>query len=433
MSSPDDDSEEDDFVLDDNAISPRVSDIDHALEEEDDDDDIVLIDGDDVDDIEIEDPTSSDNIITNQNDNQNDDDDEDDDDDDFIDEIDLDEEEDDEEEFYFQNMEITTNNMLLDWDEHIDGADYELQDDPSDPNYMKQRELVEEAVQDSLAKREDEAFDPIEYAQNQLTEEMKKKIESLDIFKEIEQRAAALSVDDVNPDQLDQQVRQTPNILLESNDEDDYDLLGQYQSLSPTDLQQLENTYKDIHQITNEDVWDKVMFKDLNGGWDDLSNETLAEIDDCLEEIGGSAYNVTRWLLYDLDFNVTNLILAAVKHNPQAPILFHHWYPQLVVYKRYQDARDRDFDFTWDDVSNADVSELERYYAGFGYDEGIPQRAPGETGIVGLENLDEEEIRMAEFENWMKEVYNAEWDRQDFDDDDFQDEQNVSIELCTPW
>ena len=147
-------------------------------------------------------------------------------------------------------------------------------------------------------------------------------------------------------------------------------------------------------------------------------------MDACLEEIGGSAYNVTRWLLYDLDFNVTNLMLAAVKHNRKAPILFQHWYPQLVTYKRYKSARDRDYDFNWNDVENADISELERYYAGFGYDE-IPEKAPAETGIISLEDLDEEEIRMVAFEQWIAEVYNPEWDRKDFDDDSMRDEDNV--------
>merc|ERR1712100_509172 len=114
-------------------------------------------------------------------------------------------------------------------------------------------------------------------------------------------------------------------------------------------------------------------------------------------------------------------MLSAIRHNPNAPVLFQHWYPQLVTYERYQHARDRNYDFTWDDVENADIAELERYYAGFGYSE-IPRRAPSETGIISLEDLDEEEIKMAAFENWMKEVYNPEWDRKDFDDDGFQDE-----------
>jgi hypothetical protein len=75
-------------------------------------------------------------------------------------------------------------------------------------------------------------------------------------------------------------------------------------------------------------------------------------------------------------------------------------------------------------VERADVSELERYYRGMGYDE-IPSKAPGETGIISLEDLDEEEIRMAAFENWMADVYNPEWDRFDFDNDEMRDEDNV--------
>jgi hypothetical protein len=67
---------------------------------------------------------------------------------------------------------------------------------------------------------------------------------------------------------------------------------------------------------------------------------------------------------------------------------------------------------------------LERYYLGFGYDE-IPSKAPAETGIISFEDLDEEELKMAAFENWMMEVYNPEWDRKDFDDDEFRDEDNV--------
>jgi hypothetical protein len=147
--------------------------------------------------------------------------------------------------------------------------------------------------------------------------------------------------------------------------------------------------------------------------------------------LGGSSYNVTKWLLYDLDFNVTNLMLAAVKHNPKAPVLLHHWYPQLATYDRYRSARDRNFDFTWDDVESADVEELQRYYAGFGYDE-IPKKAPAETGIIDFEELDEEEIKMAAFENWMTSVYNPEWDRKDFDDDDMRDEDNVFSEFYDP-
>jgi hypothetical protein len=60
------------------------------------------------------------------------------------------------------------------------------------------------------------------------------------------------------------------------------------------------------------------------------------------------------------------------------------------------------------------------------------QQMPAETGIISLEYMDEEEIKMAAFENWMKEVYNPEWDRKDFDDDDMRDEDNVFSEFYVP-
>jgi hypothetical protein len=197
--------------------------------------------------------------------------------------------------------------------------------------------------------------------------------------------------------------------------------------LTDDDMVELDTTYKKVQTALKQEPWDKVMLKGL-AGYEGLSNTTLAELDECLGEIGGSAYNVTNWLLYDLDFNVSNLILAAVQHNPDAPILFQHWYPQLVTYQRYQHARDRNFDFTWNDVEKADVSELQRYYAGFGYDE-IPNKAPSETGIISLEDMDEEDIKMAAFESWMTDVYNPESDRKDFDDESLRDEDNVFSEF----
>jgi hypothetical protein len=155
-----------------------------------------------------------------------------------------------------------------------------------------------------------------------------------------------------------------------------------------------------------------------------IPQHLIDEIKDCMTEMGSASYNVTKWLVYDLDFNVTNLMLAAVQHSPKAPILFEHWLPQLQVCERYQYARDRNFSFTWDDVNVADMEELKVYYRGFGYNE-IPQKAPSETGIINLEELDQDELAMADFAAWCNEVYNPEWDRKDFDDDDIQDTDNV--------
>lgn len=59
-----------------------------------------------------------------------------------------------------------------------------------------------------------------------------------------------------------------------------------------------------------------------------------------------------------------------------------------------------------------------------GYNE-IPAKAPAETGIIEFDYLDEEELKMAAFEGWIKDVYNPEMDKKDFDDDNLRDEDNV--------
>jgi hypothetical protein len=156
----------------------------------------------------------------------------------------------------------------------------------------------------------------------------------------------------------------------------------------------------------------------------DIPEDIKDEIRECMMEMGSASYNVTKWFVYDLDFNVTNLMLAACQHNPKAPILFEHWFPQLQVCERYKYARDGNFSFTWEDAQKANMDELYTYYRGFGYDQ-IPEKAPGETGIIDLEELDEDELQMVDFAAWCQEVYNPEWDRKDFDDDDIRDVDNV--------
>ena len=315
-------------------------------------------------------------------------------------------------------------------EEDDEGGDiyYELED-VDDPNYMKQKELAEMAAEKALERAQDEAFDPIDFMLNEMTDEQHEIIQKSEVFQRIEQQLKGMELTevDVGDVDLDQAVAEVPDLMADDPyprlEDGESTILSAESKLSEDDLEEFDATFKMANAKVEEEPWDKVMYKDITA-WDSLDNETISEMEDCLEEIGGSAYNVTKWLLYDLDFNVTNLILAAIKHNKEAPILFQHWYPQLVTYKRYQHARDRNFDFTWEDVERADMSELERYYVGFGYEE-IPKKAPAETGIISLEDLDEDEIKMAAFENWMKEVYNPEWDRKDFDDDDMQDEDNV--------
>jgi len=418
---------------------------------DDDDDDIVLDDDFEDDDEDEDDDDDTDEAVIVAEDDDDDDDDELD-----IDEIDLDDDDDDEEEEEDDIIQEETvgkakqqdeeeaedwmeddGYYAVDWDEDQDGGEYELEDDPDDPDYTRQKELVEQAVAASEKRAAEEAFDRVDFIQNQMSEEMKQKLEELPFMKQVEEqtRDMLLTEEDVSGMDLEKEVQEVSAL-----EEDPYphvpeglsakDVVQPAAGLTEADMEEFDQTYKDMQEVIRKEPWDKVMLKGL-AGFDGLSNETLAEIEDCLGEVGGGAYNITNWVLYDLDFNVSNLILASVKHNRNAPILFQHWYPQLVTYERYQHARDRNFDFTWDDVEKADITELERYYAGFGYNE-IPHKAPAETGIISLEYLDEEEIKMAAFENWVKEVYNPEEDRKDFDDDTMRDEDNVFSEFYEP-
>jgi hypothetical protein len=389
--------------------------------------------------VETTNTDDGDKVVKDDDEDDNEDDDSDemefedeDEDEDLVEEVvgDVGEDWDDEEEY-----EVETTGKDLEWDEDEDGGDYELVDDPDDPDYMRQKALVEEAIDAADQRAKDESFDPLEFVMNEITPEQREEMDQLPFIKAVEEQARnmMLTEKDVEGIDLEKAVAEVSDLADDPyprHDDGEINILNESIGLSDDDMERLDKTYKNVKDVVATEPWDKVMFKDMTG-WEGLSNKTLEEMDSCLEEIGGSAYNVTKWLLYDLDFNVSNLILAAVKHKRDAPILFQHWYPQLVTYSQYKHAQDRNFDFTWEDVENADISELERYYKGFGYDE-IPSKPPAETGIISLEDLDEEEIKMAAFENWMADVYNPEWDKKDFDDDAFQDEDNVFSEFYEP-
>ena len=363
------------------------------------------------------------------------DDDDDDDDDVDLDEIDLDEDDDDDSEDIIateweeeeESVPYNVNNDL-EWDEDEDGGDYELENDPDDSNYMKQKELIEATLQSSEKRMADESFDALDFIMNDMTEDQSEIMDKLPFMKDIEARARSFALEESDVEDIDMEsaVAEASDFTREEYEphgKGEVNFLEKNAGITDEEMKAFDDTYRQLRDTIDEEPWDKVMTKELKG-WDNIDNKTMDEMDAALEELGGSSYNVTRWLLYDLDFNVSNLLLASIQHNPEAPILFNHWYPQLVTYSRYSDVRAKNFDFSWEDVEKADMKELERYYAGFGYDE-IPSKAPAETGIISFEDLDEEEIKMAAFENWMAEVYNPEWDRKDFDDDDMQDEDNV--------
>jgi len=168
-------------------------------------------------------------------------------------------------------------------------------------------------------------------------------------------------------------------------------------------------------------------YMDVERDWNALSNETQDEILTLIEYSNTMACpEPEMWLMYDLNFNVTNLILASFRHNPEAPILFTQWMPQLEVYEKYADQRERGFQWTWNDVEAADVNELKKYYHGIGYDS-IPKKESSETGIITLDEspMDDEEREMMALENWMDEVFNEESENLMFDDENFEPRDNV--------
>mmetsp|Transcript_6772 Transcript_6772/g.16939 ORF Transcript_6772/g.16939 Transcript_6772/m.16939 type:complete len:747 (+) Transcript_6772:323-2563(+) len=194
--------------------------------------------------------------------------------------------------------------------------------------------------------------------------------------------------------------------------------------ITDEEMEALDQSWKNINDSLKKEPWNKVAATQFDFNYSAYPKQYHYDMQETAVEIESAGYDVFPWLKYDMAFNVSNLVLAAIKHNPEAPVILQHWYPQLMVCERYQHARDRDFDFTWDDVNNADMEELERYYLGFGYEE-IPKKAPAETGLISFEDADEQEVKMAAMEKWMLDVYNSEWDKKDFDDEDIKDEDNV--------
>ena len=288
------------------------------------------------------------------------------------------------------------------------------------------------------------ALDSEEYDDYNDEEEEEEEDLKLSIQQQAEKEFGDLHIDaqDIEEETIDAIVQgrqdESPNIMLEplapaattteTTDDDDKndDTLMKAFSYPKEDMDYMTSTWKRAQQaLKDTSELNKVMELDTKSREDfNFTEHDIDEIQQCCQRIGASSYNFTRYLLYDRDFNVTNLVLAAFKHSPDAPIVLMHWYPQLCVYERYQYVRDRDFDFTWEDVEAADMSELELYYQGMGYTD-IPKKAPHETGVIKLSEMDEEEQKMAGFEAWFNEVYNPNMDRVDFDEPGLEDEDNV--------
>ena len=346
-----------------------------------------------------------------------------------------------------------------------------LEDLPSDPNYQLAKESVLTEVTERKAMREAEAkvprtFESVEsvtktmdYIMNGMTDEERDELENNDVdLAEVEKIIGEnqLTEDDlkdiiieeegedgyatIDPQAIaeagsfrdDQGLDAFPSSTVEEDGENlVYPSNGAFTEKDLVELDGKIAAYKAARQSLKDQTYfgeeHTFAYLDVEKDWPALSNETQDEILDVIENSNTMACpEPEMWLMYDLKFNVTNLILASFKHNAEAPIMFTQWMPQLEVYERYADERAMNFEWTWDDVENADMEELQRYYKGIGYD-AIPKKDAGETGVITLDEspLDDEEREMLALENWMDEVYNEESDNLLFDDESFEPRDNV--------
>jgi len=345
-----------------------------------------------------------------------------------------------------------------------------LDDVPSDPNYRLAKETVLSQVEERKILQELENKVPrnfeseesvrrtIDYIINGMTDEEREELEKDADLQEVERILSKnnilLTEEDLEDILIEDDAGNTiidPKAVAEAGTFDDDRGLDAFPSsdvdddgenlvyplnkaFTEKDLVEIDDqiaAYKAARErLANQTYFGEehtMAYMDVEKDWPSLSNQTQEEILDLLENSNTMACpEPEMWLMYDLKFNVTNLILASFKHSPEAPIMFTQWMPQLEFYEQYADQRKRNFKWTWDDVEAADIDELKRYYKGIGYDS-IPTKDPGETGIITLDTtpMDDEEREMLALENWMDEVYNEESDNLLFDDEKFEPRDNV--------
>jgi len=345
-----------------------------------------------------------------------------------------------------------------------------LDDVESDPDYQLAKKTVLSQVEErkQLAEREsivprnfesaEDVTKTMDYIMNQMTEEERAELESDVDLQEVERIVSEnnnmlltekdlkgiIIEDEAGNAMIDPQAiadagkfadDHGPDAFPSSDVEEDGENLGYPTNgaFTEKDLVELDDkitAYKAARaKLDNQTYFGEdhtMAYMDVEKDWPLLSNETQDEILDVIENSNTMACpEPEMWLMYDLNFNVTNLILASFKHHAEAPIMFTQWMPQLEVYERYAEQRAKNFEWTWDDVEVADMDELLRYYKGIGYDH-IPKKDPSETGVITLDTspMDDEEREMLALENWMDEVYNEDMDNLLFDSEDFEPRDN---------
>uniref|UniRef100_A0A7S4W318 Uncharacterized protein n=1 Tax=Ditylum brightwellii TaxID=49249 RepID=A0A7S4W318_9STRA len=308
------------------------------------------------------------------------------------------------------------------------------------PITKHRKKQSKKTIQMRKAIRELDEFDGASYVANEMTEEEMDEMDKDPVMMEVEKESSTLMVTEndfkgIDLENLEEALEEEESLMdaftgpdaFPDNDDDIYP-----KGLTKEDMAELDESRQTINRLKKElaegtIIENKLLLMDEQAMWESLNNGTQYEIMTCLDhmEHGGSDEPL-KWLMFDLAFNVTNLILSSVKYNPEAPVLLSHWYPQLTAYERYGYVRAMDFDFTHDDVQSANLDELYHYWSNLGYDE-PPKKHPSETGIVtwDREGLDDDERELAALENWYDEVYEEDFENHYFDDEDFTPEQNV--------
>lgn len=201
-----------------------------------------------------------------------------------------------------------------------------------------------------------------------------------------------------------------------------------YTNADLVEIDRLSRESFSISKAMEDGTWEGYTRFDLidpEEGWDRLNLTDPVQFDECetvLEEMDDDdrpIYHPEKMLLYDLNFDVYNLMLAAFKHNPDAPVILPQWLYQVECYSKYRHVQDAGFTIDWDEADKiADAAELGRYWKGLGYDE-IPKQTSQETNIVKIEKPDDDDYQIAHLQEWMKEVYDPKFDEVFFDDDSF--------------
>jgi len=334
-----------------------------------------------------------------------------------------------------------------------------LQEDPNDENYNAQLKVIEDTAARRQAKLDaDDEFvgpDSNEFFKENLDkffgeqyekagldgEEVEKALNKLKVTEDEVDEAIQNSSEDASERSYSE--KQAAFLAELGSDEDSFpaDDNPIMDGIKNEDLVRLQKAmeglvgtikgYQDGSLVDNKQAMIRPHYE-----LDQLDPQIVDEINLCLNvsaaDANGIEYNEAiknedplRWLLYDLDFDVANLMLASCKHNPDSPLILNHWMPQLCAYSRYADIRENEFQFAWEDCEKADLDELKRYFSGLGYDK-IPTFTPAETNIVELETeYDQADMTMSAFENWMDEVYIEDDEDLYFDDENFQPENNV--------